>query len=194
MSFYPSEINASAQQQWKEVKVQPLWTLGLIKSRIWQVPAENVEILPGYRETEITAGGINWKGMQKIQGIFGSWGYKGGKFWGQRPSGVFGSQPHFCFYFAFSHLKPEIYWKALPSTEKELFCFGSVFTSHSRRAKMVPGQLQPQLLLDQSLNQSLTEESRNSGLLSPRPLTKLIKTWTQKLTGEMHWPWSLLLP
>lgn len=40
---------------------------------------------------------------------------------------------------------------------------------------MVPGQLQPQLLLDQRL----TEESRNSGLRSPRPLTKLIKTWTQ---------------
>lgn len=49
---------------------------------------------------------------------------------------------------------------------------------------MVPGQLQPQLLLDQCL----TEESRNSGLQSPRPLTKLIKTWTKKLGGEMHWP------
>ncbi|KAM9627804.1 uncharacterized protein ACIBXB_017482 isoform 2-T2 [Morphnus guianensis] len=46
------------------------------------------------------------------------------------------------------------------------------------RAKMVPGQLQPQLLLDQCL----TEESRNSELRSPRPLTKLIKTWTQILS------------
>lgn len=175
MSFYPSEVNASAQQQWKEVKAQPLWTLGLVKSRTWQDPAENVEILPGYRETEITAGGINWKGMQKIQGIVGSWGYKGGKPWGQRPSGVFGSQPHFWFILLSLTLSLKYTERPFPLLKKELFCFVLLFISRSRRASMVPGQLQPQLLLDQCL----TEESRNSGLQSPRPLTKLIKTWTQ---------------
>lgn len=189
MSFYPSETNASAQQQWKEVKVPPLWTLGLIKKRTWQGPAKNGEIFPGYHETGITAGGINGKGMQKIQEIFGSWGYKWGKPWGQRPSRVFGCQPH--FWFILLSLTSSLKYTEIPfPLLKEWFCFVLFFISHSRRAKMVPGQLQPQLLLDQCL----TEESRNSGLRSPRPLTKLIKTWTQKLSSEMHWACSLLLP
>ena len=72
---------------------------------------------------------------------------------------------------------------------KRVFFF-FFFISRSRRANMVPGQLQPQLLLDQCL----TEESRSSGLRSPRPLPKLIKTWTPILSGEMHWPRTPLLP
>jgi len=50
----------------------------------------------------------------------------------------------------------------------------------------VPGQLQPQLLLDQRP----AEESRNSAPWSPRPLTKLIKAWTEILSSEVCWPSS----
>lgn len=46
---------------------------------------------------------------------------------------------------------------------------------------MVPGQLQPQSLLDQRL----TEGSRNSELQSPKPLATLVKTWIQILSGEI---------
>lgn len=140
MSFYPSEINASAQQQWKEVKAQPLWTLGLVKSRTWQDPAENVEILPGYRETEITAGGINWKGMQKNPG--NSWivGLQRRETLRAEAFRSLWISTSFLVYFAFSHLKSEIYWKALPSTEKRvvLFCFAFHITlqesKHGTRA------------------------------------------------------------
>lgn len=123
MSLYPSETNASAQQQCKEVKVPPLWTLGLIKKRTWQGPAENGEIFPGYHETGITAGGINGKGMQKIQEIFGSCGYKWGKPWEQRPSRVFGCQPH--FWFILLSLTSSLKYTEIPFPllKEVLFCF-----------------------------------------------------------------------
>jgi len=126
--------------------------------------------------------------MQKIQGIYGSWGYKGGKPWGQRHSGACGSQPTFWFILFSLTSRLSYTERPFPVLQKSLFFF--FFISRSRRANMVPGQLQPQLLLDQCL----TEESRSSGLRSPRPLPKLIKTWTPILSGEMHWPRTPLLP
>lgn len=123
MSFYPSETNTSAQQQWKEAKVPPLWTLGLIKSRTWQDPAENGEILPGYRETEITAGGIKWKGMQKNPGNIWIMGLQRKETMGAEAFRSLWISTSFLVYFALSHLQFEIYWKAIPSSEKELFCF-----------------------------------------------------------------------
>lgn len=128
MSFYPSETNTSAQQQWKEAKVPPLWTLGLIKSRTWQDPAENGEILPGYRETEITAGGIKWKGMQKNPGNIWIMGLQRRETMGAEAFRSLWISTSFLVYFALSHLQFEIYWN-IPKSHSlfwkrvVLFCF-----------------------------------------------------------------------
>lgn len=79
----------------------------------------------------------------------------------------------FLVYFVFSHFKAELYWKPLPFTAKESFFFHITLQEKKDGARAAPTTT--------STDRCLTEESRNSGLQSSRPLTKLIKNWWDAL-------------
>lgn len=165
------------------MKVPPLYLSGLVRTRDCWGSTEKGKIFPGCYETEIIASGINLMHVQKKkiknQGNIWIRATKQGNFKGRGTQEFLGLN----LISSLFSFKAEMYQIGLPCTTQEFFflllylymyIYIFFFISHSRTAKIVPGQLQPQLLLDQCP----AEESRNSGLQSAKPLTKLIKAWT----------------